>query len=141
MKLSEFTIEQLEEEIKRRTVDAWRWRPALRETYWFVNGNGDVENNCWDDDHIDEGYYDTGNCFPTCEDAELHALRIRSMRPSCPAPIKGTKVWYIYSNNTISHDTFNELIFALYHQGRVHSTKESAEAWVSEFGGAWTMNP
>ena len=84
------------------------------------------------------------NCFRTEAAAERHALRLRSMRPTCPVP----KVGEYYLVVSLEHPAGPKVIEwlwnndsadrAVYNQGRVFTTEESAEAWIEEFGDAWT---
>ena len=55
------------EEINEST----RWKPDFNQKYYYLDSDGSVYNDIWDDDFsIDNGRFDIGNCFQTEEEAE-----------------------------------------------------------------------
>ena len=54
------------EEVKEPT----RWKPEMCHVYYLLDDDGTVYNNLWDDDSVDNGRFEIGNCFQTKEEAE-----------------------------------------------------------------------
>ena len=54
------------EEIKEPT----RWKPEMCHVYYLLDDDGTVYNNLWDDDSVDNGRFEIGNCFQAKEEAE-----------------------------------------------------------------------
>ena len=47
-----------------------RWKPDESQRYYFLDGGGFVYDSRWDDDSVDHGRFEIGNCFQTEEEAE-----------------------------------------------------------------------
>jgi hypothetical protein len=132
---------------KLRVEDAnragWAWEPSLGDEYWFLAGEGTPVKTKWQGDRLDLERQSFNNCFPTKEAAERHALRLRSMRPTCPVPKVGERYWVamVDGNGQLAetwrwHGKAADIF--LYNTGRAFATEEAAEAWIAEFGEAWT---
>lgn len=69
----EAEIAKLREQIEAMPEDKpkGRFKPEVTEVYWFHDTYGNVHNNSWDDDHLDEGRHSMGNCYSTEEEAQL----------------------------------------------------------------------
>ncbi len=117
-----------------------RWKPTKEQRYYYATSQGGVGDMRWLDWKMDAGYYDFGNCFPTCEAAERHAKRIRSMVPTCPVPKVGDDYWYVNNAFCALPDQWEGLIEEreIYLTGRIFTTAEAAHAWIAEFADAWT---
>lgn len=66
-KLKKFLVEP-----KPKTV--WNLKNGDRY-YWYIDSNGNVYNETWKNDAIDNGRRNNGNCFLTKEDAEFEVMR------------------------------------------------------------------
>ena len=62
------TEKQIEDEKYKRKR---RWKPEVEETYYYINGLGDVCAIEWSDDDFDQDLYSLGNCLKTREEAEF----------------------------------------------------------------------
>ena len=136
-------IAQVRAELAAEEEKAWEsWKPEVAQAYWLINTDGVVLDSWWDDDRTDNMRRDFNNCFPTKEAAERHALRLRSMRPTCPVPKKGDGYWIaIADGNRLYAEAWRwdgcaSDVFA-YNQGIAFTTKEACNAWIAEFGDAW----
>lgn len=115
-----------------------RWSAsASGETYYVVHGDCMVME-------MESSRNGLANYlhFKTRELAERHAKRLRSMVPTCAMPKVGDTYWSVSIVNVYyAHDGTwkdGEVHHARYHKGLVFITKESAEAWIAEFGDVWT---
>ena len=54
------------EEIKESN----RWKPGMNQDYYFIDSDGSVYCNRWDDCSIDHGRFEIGDIFQTKEEAE-----------------------------------------------------------------------
>lgn len=117
-----------------------RWKPEDGEQYSYVDAEGDVCTNPWGPNFLENCRYDFGNCFQTEQTAKRHALRIRSMVPTCPVPKVGDECWWVNSEFYAFKDRWadGKADRDVYLAGRVFATKEAAEAWIAEFADAWT---
>lgn len=119
------------------------WKPKDGEMYWYTHSTGSVRACLYVADTFDEGCYDYGNCFPTPEAAERYALRIRSMRPTCPVPKVGDTVYVLafgdgslptYTTHTWRGRALDRYY---YNRGVIFASIEALDSWVAEFGEAW----
>lgn len=121
-----------------------RWRAEKGGSYWFVDNYGGIVEDIeqWDGEH---GHlrHRLGNYFRTQALAERHAKRLRSMVPTCAMPKDGEEYWAV----DILKDAPSARTLAwrcdcvdldCYCSGRCFTSKESAEAWIAEFGDVWT---
>lgn len=51
----------------------------IGEIYWVVSANSNIVPYKWDNDSIDNSYFDFGNCFKTKEEAEAMAEKIKKL--------------------------------------------------------------
>lgn len=56
-----------------------RWKPAINETYYFVNESGTVEEYTWFNDRCDIELYNVGNCFRTKKEAKAAGKKIKAL--------------------------------------------------------------
>ena len=63
---------------KKKLVN-WKWKPKFGEEYFVVNTLGRIDHCIWTNGTVDNGYYDLGNCFPTREEAETMAKKIKKL--------------------------------------------------------------
>jgi hypothetical protein len=137
-------IAQVRAELAAEEEKAWEpWKPEIDGQYCFVDAQGLSLKTRWDNDNYDTARHAISNVFPTKEAAERHALRLRSMRPTCPVPKVGERCWVaMVDNNSQLAEMWrwenDKADYAAYNQGRVFATKEAAKAWIAEFGDAWT---
>ncbi len=137
-------ITKLRAELAADKQKAWEpWKPGVAQSYWVLNAQGVAFDSEWVDDQTDHARRDFNNCRPTKEAAERHALRLRSMRPTCPVPKVGEEYWVVIADENRLYaeawrwDGCATDVFA-YNQGTAFTTKEACEAWIAEFGEAWT---
>lgn len=50
--------------------ESTRWKPEMGQKYYFLDGGGFAYDNRWDDDSVDNGRFEIGNCFQTKEETE-----------------------------------------------------------------------
>ena len=58
-------------------VPVERWKPTKGEMYWFITGRGTPNSTLWDGGHVDNSYFDFGNCFQTIEEALAARDRVK----------------------------------------------------------------
>jgi hypothetical protein len=137
-------ITKLRSELAAEKENPWEpWKPEIDGQYYFVDAQGLSLKTRWDNDNYDTARHAISNVFPTKEAAERHALRMRSMRPTCPVPKVGERCWVaMVDNNSQLAEMWRWQGWAadifLYNTGRAFATEEAAEAWIAEFGDAWT---
>ena len=94
------------EEIKEPT----RWKPEMCHVYYLLDDDGTVYNNLWDDDSVDNGRFEIGNCFQAKEEAEqvveyLKALAV--VRGDATTKfVKGKRNWFVFYNVTADYLDF-----------------------------------
>lgn len=64
---------------EKKKLVKWKRKPKFGETYYIINDVGIIGCFEWQDDAIDYRYYDFGNCFPTREEAEALAEKIKEL--------------------------------------------------------------
>lgn len=122
------------------------WEPAENERVFWVLSSGQILQDRFAPSH--ESFRAGLACKsiqPTQQAAERELLRRRSMKPTIPVPKVGDKVWgttwsclsrsieprfYIWEGSPLN--------FMAYNHGRVFANVESAQAWIDQFGPAWT---
>lgn len=57
----------------QKLADFYNKKPALRETYFYLDAFNKVRQKCWDDDDSDNELYRTYNCFTTEKEAQIKA--------------------------------------------------------------------
>lgn len=64
---------------EKKQLVKWRWKPKIEEAYWIVTGNNDIIQSVWAGTHVDNKYFDFGNCFRTREEAETIAEKVKKL--------------------------------------------------------------
>lgn len=64
------------EEIKEST----RWKPEMNQDYYFIDSDGSVFCNRWDDCIIDHGRFEIGNILQTEEEAEKAVEKLKAWK-------------------------------------------------------------
>lgn len=136
-------IERVEAELAKESKPWEPWKPEIGQTYWWIDDRGVAYVEAWDNHRSDKTRRDFNNCFTTAKAAERHALRLRSMRPTCPVPKVGDRYWVVITDENGQY--VEEWVWIAgdsdvlsYKQGTAFAAKEAAEAWIAEFGEAWT---
>lgn len=116
--------------------EPWPWKPKKGDKLYTVLADGDVYDGEYGD-LFGEYELNQGTIFPTRKAAEHRALLIRSLKPSCPVPKEEQDVWVVYADKQVCLFPWKSDSFGhdAYNTGRVHATRESAEAWLEEFKG------
>lgn len=129
--------------------ESTRWKPEMGQNYYFVDNDGFVVRNRWDDCSVDRGRFEIGNCFQTKEEAEraveyLKALAV--VRGDATSEfVKGKDNWYVYydtdSNSlksSISCSMLDNGIFGLPYfatrEDAQRSIKLHKNEWLTIFG-------
>lgn len=77
MKHGQELLEKMKEE---RFADVSKkvkhWKPKFGDVYYGLMGDGTIKSIIWDNDVVDCGYYNIGNCFKTKEEAQKELDRI-----------------------------------------------------------------
>ena len=133
------------EEIKEST----RWKPEMCHVYYLLDDDGTVYNNLWDDDSVDNGRFEIGNCFQTKEEAEQVVEYLKAL-----AVVRGdstSKFDKVGNNFCVFYDTTNNYltvgvescdigngIFGLPYFATVEDARRSIEQhkdeWLTIFG-------
>ena len=91
--------------------ESTRWKPEMCHGYYLLDDDGTVYNNLWDDDPVDNGRFNIGNCFQTKEEAEKVVEYLKAL-----SVVRGdatTKFTKGKNNWSISYSTLsNRLIVA-----------------------------
>ena len=133
------------EEIKEQT----RWKPEMCHMYYLLYDDGTVYNNLWDDDPVDNGRCEIGNCFETKEEAEQVAEYLKALavvRGDATAKFAKRKSnYYVVYNTTyncldvsdncylIKDGTFGLPYFATEDDAR-RSIEQHKNEWLTIFG-------
>ena len=139
-------IERVEAELAKEIKPRGPWKPEEGETYWWVDSIGAIGSDTATGSLSESARRNFNNCRPTKEAAERHALRLRSMLPTCPVPEVGDEVCVatIYGHGFVPESREwdgNAYLRSLYNEGKVFAGRNrSAEcqSWIAEFGDAWT---
>ena len=133
------------EEINEST----RWKPEMCHVYYLLDDDGTVYNNLWDDDPVDNGRFEIGNCFQTKEEAEQVVEYLKAL-----AVVRGdstSKFDKVGNNFCVFYDTTNNYltvgvescdigngIFGLPYFATVEDARKSIELhkneWLTIFG-------
>lgn len=65
-----------------KQAEKYRWKPSLQERYYIIDLfplDMGVRTHKWVDDHIDNGYYKTNNCFKTEEEVKAKLEQIKKL--------------------------------------------------------------
>lgn len=92
------------EEINEST----RWKPELGQKYYFLDSDGRVYNNLWDDDPVDDGRFKIDNCFQTREEADRVVEYLKAL-----AVVRGdstSKFDKVGNNFCVFYDTTNNYL-------------------------------
>jgi hypothetical protein len=63
----------------KRHHHAHRWKPASREPYYLILGDGAIRSLQWHDTAFDYEVWDFGNCFRRRRDAEQARDKIKEI--------------------------------------------------------------
>lgn len=122
MKRSEYELKMkaLQDEIealKKVEIeeDSGRWKPEMRDEYYYIEENGSIDSYRWDNYGYDNEHYKIGNCFKTREEAEFVVERFKVLAElkefaepfdtewDCADTQGVDKHWFIGYNYGISH--------------------------------------
>ena len=70
-------IESLKKEVEKQDENSNVWKPELGETYYQLNGAGEVFSDSWENMECEKRMYSIGNVFETKEDAEFTVERLK----------------------------------------------------------------
>ena len=94
------------EEIKEPT----RWKPEMCHVYYLLDDDGTVYNNLWDDDPVDNGRFEIGNCFQAEEEAKKAAEYLKALAvvrgDATTKFVKGKRNWFVFYNVTADYLDF-----------------------------------
>ena len=62
-----------------KKVESERWKPETNESYYSVDGYGDIDRFSWDNDRYDNFGYSQRNVFKTKEEAQKHLEYLKSL--------------------------------------------------------------
>ena len=57
------------------TIKRKPWKPKLHEHYYFIDEEGYVYSETWDNQYPDIIFYKLGNCYKTYEEAEANSAK------------------------------------------------------------------
>lgn len=63
---------------KKQVVD-WKWEPKEGDDYYYIDNDGDIISDNWDEMPTDADRYNFGNCFRTEEEAEVMAEKVKKL--------------------------------------------------------------
>ena len=133
------------EEIKEPT----RWKPLMKQNYYYVGNSGYVHGATWTDDYFDSDRFKIGNCFQTEEEAERAAEYLKALATvrgdATTKFIEGKNNWYVYYDTnlnslcgSISCSMLDNGIFGLPYFATKEDTQRSIELhrheWLTIFG-------
>ncbi|MCI7599315.1 MAG: hypothetical protein MSS96_11470 [Bacteroidales bacterium] len=64
---------------EKKKLVKWKWKPKFGEQYWVADATGRVDRYGWEDDTLDNGFYNLGNCFATRKEAEAMAKKFKKL--------------------------------------------------------------
>jgi hypothetical protein len=140
LELTQEQVESLKKTLEEK--DEGRWKPIKNDNYISVDECGLISTIDYFDEtnDFDKWNIDSGNCFRTEYEAEMHKLRVQSM-----AERKWAKADYWY------FDFFEDKVYNFYNNtsppqkettffiGNMHSTRAEAEAWGKKYAEAWKI--
>ena len=63
---------------KKQVVD-WKWEPKEGDDYYYIDNDGNIISDNWDEMPTDADRYNFGNCFRTEEEAEVMAEKVKKL--------------------------------------------------------------
>ena len=133
------------EEIKEPT----HWKPEMCHVYYLLYDDGTVYNNLWDDDPVDNGRFEIGNCFQAEEEAKKAAEYLKALAivrgDATTKFVKGKRNWFVFYNVTadyldfgydysdIRNGVFGLPLFATEEDAR-RSIEQHKDEWLTIFG-------
>lgn len=118
--------------------------PQVGDTYYAINyNNARSLSFSYDGEDIDQERKEAGNLFRNRKEADMYALRIKSMKHKF-LPKVGEEYWTAlpYSGTTTNPIWANDDDDKVYYnQGQTFRTQEEAEQWLKDFKDAWLYLP
>ena len=139
-------IDELEAQAKTEATDSW---PKIGDTYFFVDGDGDVMDSQWDSNLFDASRMNIGNVYRTVTEAEHEIDRrkvLTELRRLAKASWAGIKLdwtdaaqykWQIrFAHDAADGGKFGAINwYAIQYQGAVaFATQEAAQAAIETIG-------
>lgn len=130
-------IEELKQEYELEEETDNRWKPRLGEDYWWVDIDGIVYRDRWDNVAVDNAAFNHSDIFPTEQQAEFDSERKRIRRElmkygrTFDPSVRNWKFSYNYPDKTIYYLKLKYLRdpFAIYFE-----SQEMAKKAVEEVG-------
>jgi len=135
-KTLKYTTEQLE---KLKNMEIEVWEPEDGEEYYYANYYGGITETIHSVGAFDNHILATGNYFQTKKGAEMHKLRLESMKRGF-LPKVGEEYWALSSVDAMIMITDwdnDSTDLGRYNLGRTFKTEAEGEAWVEKYAAAW----
>lgn len=139
------TANAIDAELAELDAERKVWEPKDGEGYWHITSYGQVALEPWLGFIVDAGRLAANNCFPTQQAAERELLRRQSMKATIPVPKVGDTYWAIgmydvggdwWPKKNVWQGSVKD--YFVYNSGRAKHTREECQAWIDQFGPAWT---
>ena len=128
------------EEINEST----RWKPLMKQNYYYVGNSGYVHGTTWTDDYFDSDRFKIDNCFQTEEEAEQAAEYLKALAvvrgDATKKFVKGENNWYVYYDtdsdsleSSISRSMLDNGIFGLPYFATSEDARRSIEQHINEW--------
>ena len=142
-KIKELTNElsELKAELENKeSNDGRRWKPKVRENYYYIYGCGEVNEDIWTNAEWNTNRYLLGNCFRTEEEAKFEIERLKviaEMREFEESPDRewdgDTEHYFIYCN-AFSQEINIDFTYKRKSNGIFFESKARAKACIDKVG-------
>ena len=137
IKQLEKTLKDTAEQLKNMEIEIWELKRG--EGYYHISDHGDCGTAVYDNSYFDDYYLATGNYFQIKKGAEMHKLRLESMKRGF-MPKVGEEYWTIGVDGecvVLSIWSKEPVDFNRYNLGRTFKTGKDAGSWIEKYAAAW----
>ena len=113
--------------------------PRIGDDYWFLDSEGNIYNNSWNNYIVDKNRRKLGNVFKFEKEAKNHSLRLESMTNRWkPGHKEQYYTWQVNDKFIFSYINDNLTVDQMRYQvGRCFKTEEEAVKHRETYQGAW----
>lgn len=131
------TLKALEAKLEKlKQGNTEQWKPKYGEKYFYISGQGFVDNGQWSDHPIDKNRFVLGNVFRTKEEADfaVERLKVIAELKEYSSEFDVDTVNYCVEYDTCNQEIYIDFTSTYKHSSLCFSSRKTAEQAIEAIG-------